>query len=234
VKRGRVAAVLCPAIGVALAPTSFAVLWSAGRSLSVLIDRSRAAEAFLIGFGGYALAYLLGWMRFRRAYVFAHESTHAFAAWIGGGKVFRFVVHADRGHVDLSRVNAFIALAPYWVPLYALLLIIGYRAFLWPAPSPHWRTAFEAGLGGCLAFHCCHTAQSLSMQQSDLDYAGWTLSLSLIALLNGLVLLVLLGCLFPRRAPLAQGLGFAAHVSAAFWHSAAAGLASAAQRVRFP
>ena len=47
-------------------------------------------------------------------YVFGHELTHALWVWLMGGRVSRFRVGADGGHVVTTQANFWIALAPYF------------------------------------------------------------------------------------------------------------------------
>ena len=54
-------------------------------------------------------------------YVLGHEFTHALAAMLAGGKVSAFHVSSKGGHVLTDRVNWWIALSPYFVPIYALI-----------------------------------------------------------------------------------------------------------------
>ncbi|MFH1725039.1 MAG: hypothetical protein ABII00_10520 [Elusimicrobiota bacterium] len=215
-------AVLRPVAGLALIPTAAAMLLAAARAFGDLSAHTSATAWFLGGFGGYAAAYALGVLRLKPLYVLAHELTHAMAVWMGGGKVFKLVVRAEKGHVDLSHMNAFIALAPYWIPLYALALVATYRLVLWAGPPPGAREAFLLLMGAALAFHLVHTARSLWVaHQSDLDHAGIALSIALIALLNGAVLLAALKCLFPEAVSLASSLNWVAAVTAGFWRQTA-------------
>jgi hypothetical protein len=173
---------------------------------------------FISGFLGYVLAYAWGPLRLRRAYVFAHELTHALAAWAQGAKVFRFVVRKESGHVDLSHSNAFIALAPYWIPTYTLLLVGIYRLILWFGPRPYAYEVFLFLMGSSLAFHLLHTAESLwSEKQSDLNHVGLAFSLTLVAFLNGILLLVALKCLFPKLVSLQESLHWIAAFTLASW-----------------
>src|SRR5262249_13636577 len=61
-------------------------------------------------------------------YVFGHELTHAIWVWLMGGRVSRFRVSRDGGHVVINRSNFWIALAPYFFPLYSILAIAVYGA----------------------------------------------------------------------------------------------------------
>src|SRR5213082_1108117 len=56
-------------------------------------------------------------------YVFGHELTHALWVLLMGGRVSRFRVGRDGGHVVTNRNNFWIALAPYFFPLYSILAI---------------------------------------------------------------------------------------------------------------
>jgi hypothetical protein len=228
VKRGKrlssAASLARASLGLLLAPFSLAVLFAACAAFARLAARPGASAWFLAGFVGYAVLYAANVARLRPLYVLAHETTHALAAWMGGGKVFAISVKGESGHVDLSHSSPFVALAPYWVPLYALLSVLVYRLLLWSGPPPHAREAFLALMGAALSFHLMHTAESLWVtRQGDLEEAGTTLSLSLILLLNGLLLLAALTCLFPRTVSFGGELARAAGWAASFWRLLASG-----------
>lgn len=216
-----------PAAAALLAPTAGAALYAAARSTAD-IGAHGEASWFVGGAAALSLAHLAG-APLRPLYVFAHELTHALAAWAGGGKVYAFVVKGDSGRVDLSHAGPFVALAPYWVPLYALACAAVYRGWLWYGAPPWSRQAFLAAMGAALAFHLLHTARSLwQTHQSDLDEAGPALSLALIALLNAAVLLAAFKCLFPDRVSLGAAFAAVTGATAAFWGGLAALLRGAA------
>jgi len=210
--RKRFAAALRFAAGLALAPAAAAALVAAARALGSLAGDRSGARWFVAGAAAYPLLHAattgLGFDGLRRAlYVLAHELTHAIAAWMSGYRVHRLRVAADGGHVDASHVNAFVALAPYIVPLYALGVVAGYRAWLWHAGThagPAGYPVFLAALGASLSFHWLYTFNALwSVEQPDLAMAGGLVfSLSIIGLGNGLVLLAALKCLFPKLVSL--------------------------------
>ena len=79
--------------------------------------------AFLSGAACWVVIYLLlpkpMWV-----YVFGHELTHALWTWLFGGKVKKFKVSATGGHVVVTKSNFVIALAPYFFPLYAVLVVL--------------------------------------------------------------------------------------------------------------
>ncbi len=219
-------------IGLVLLPTAGLTLAAAGRGLGVVAVRSPASLPFLAGCCLTAAAWLLG--RFaaqpgsvlagletvlRKLYVFGHELTHALAAWAFGGKVLAFHVGESGGHVDLSQTNAFVALAPYCVPLFALAVIAAYRLILWLRPAAGGQSAFLALMGVTLSFHAVKTCEVLwDRRQPDLAAAGGSVfSISWIALANGLVLLALLKALFPREVPIGGELRDVAILTEGFW-----------------
>ncbi len=221
-RRSRASAWLRTLLGLALAPTSVGALLVSAAALGGLTGSSRGAGLFLCGLAGYALLHAAGLLRLRRFYVFSHELTHALAAWMFGARVLSFVVRGESGHVDLSRSNIFISLAPYWVPFYSLSLVLAYRLLLWVGPPAHLREVFLTGMGASIAFHLAHTVESLwATHQSDLDEAGIALSMALIALLNGVFVLGALKCLFPRLVSLSAALSRAGEITRTFWTEAA-------------
>ena len=218
-RRGPEGARIRSLLGIALAPTAVAVVFSAVAAVAGLSQNAQAAKYFLGAFVGYAVLHVLRILTCQRLYVFAHEFTHALAAWATGGKVFAFVVRGQSGHVDLSHSNAFIALAPYWFPLYALASVVIYRLILfYGAAVPYAREGFLALMGASLAFHFAHTIEALwSTHQSDLDEAGFPLSISLIVLLNGCVLLAAVKCLFPHLVSVPQSIRYVSEITGQFW-----------------
>lgn len=218
--------------GAALAPLSLAaglaavgaVASLAAGALSSPGGGASGGSLFLCAFFGYAALHALRLVRLRRLYVLGHELAHALAAWARGGKVYRIVVRAESGYVNLSRTGIFVALAPYWLPVYAVAVVAAYRAALWAGPPPWAAEAFVLLMGASLSFHLSHTVESLTTaRQSDLDSAGVPLSLALIVLLNALVVLAALKCLFPAQVSVA-----AAAARALDWLAALARLADPA------
>ena len=152
-------------------------------------------------------------------YVFGHELTHALAAWMSGAKVHAFKAGAEGGHVDLSSSNAFIALAPYCLPVYTVAVIFSYRAVLWLKPALAGESVFLLLIGLTLAFHALYTVECLwDLRQPDLAAAGGLVfSLALILLANAAALLLLLKALFPGLVALTPHLEFTWKMTAGFW-----------------
>ena len=125
-------------------------------------------------------------------YVFGHELTHALWVWIMGGRVTRFRVGREGGHIVTDRNNFWIALAPYFFPLYSLLVIAIYGALgLFLNVQPYGRLLY-ALIGVTWAFHFTFTCWMIPKKQTDLTDHGTFFSLVVIYLMNLLLLSVML------------------------------------------
>jgi len=121
-------------------------------------------------------------------YVFGHELTHAIWVWLMGGKVTDFKVGRDGGHIVTNKNNVLIALAPYFYPIYSMLLLVIYGvAALFTNVAPYNRLFFVL-LGATWAFHICFTLWMIPKGQSDLTYHGTFYSLVIIYIINLLIL----------------------------------------------
>jgi hypothetical protein len=125
-------------------------------------------------------------------YVFGHELTHAFWVLLMGGRVSRFRVARHGGHIVTDRNNFWIALAPYFFPLYSLLIIGGYGALsLFFNVRPYGRLLY-ALIGATWTFHFTFTCWMIPKKQTDLTDHGTFFSLVVIYLMNLLLLSVML------------------------------------------
>jgi hypothetical protein len=143
----------------------------------------------------------LGEPRPLRLYVFGHELTHAIWVWLMGGRVWQFHVSREGGHILTDTHNFWIALAPYFYPVYSMAVIALYgivrlfynlgdarSALLWVTPL-EWLFLV---LGGTWAFHFTFTCWMIPKGQTDLTYHGTFFSLVIIYIMNVLVLSVFL------------------------------------------
>jgi hypothetical protein len=149
-------------------------------------------------------------------YVFGHELTHALAAWLCGGRVKRMRVSARGGHVLVSKTNWWVTLAPYFVPIYVVLVLVGFGLghLLWGwGRHPEWLYLF---LGAAYAFHVTLTWQVLQTRQPDITSQGWFFSLVIIVLGNLLVPMLGLG-LLTGAVPLGTVLGWWWQETARVW-----------------
>ena len=125
-------------------------------------------------------------------YVFGHELTHALWVVLMGGRVTRFRVGRDGGHIVTDRNNFWIALAPYFFPLYSLLAIGAYGLLgLFFNVQPYGRLLY-AVIGATWAFHFTFTCWMIPKKQTDLTDHGTFFSLVVIYLMNLALLSVML------------------------------------------
>ena len=125
-------------------------------------------------------------------YVFGHELTHALWVLLMGGRVSDFKVGREGGYIVTDRNNFWIALTPYFFPLYSILAIAAYgAASLFMDVQPFGRLLY-AIIGITWAFHFTFTCWMIPKSQSDLRAHGTFFSLVIIYLMNLLVLVVLL------------------------------------------
>ena len=131
-------------------------------------------------------------------YVFGHELTHALWVWLMGGRVSRFRVGSDGGHVVTSKANFWIALAPYFFPIYSILTIAIYGVLsLFLKVQPYGRVLYCV-IGITWAFHFTFTCWMIPKNQTDLSDQGTFFSIVVIYLMNLLLLSVMLIVASPK------------------------------------
>jgi hypothetical protein len=109
-----------------------------------------------------------------------------------GGRVSKFRVGPGGGHVVTTKANFWIALAPYFFPIYSILAIVIYGALsLFLNVQPYGRLLY-AVLGATWAFHFTFTFSMIPKNQTDLTDQGTFFSLVVIYLMNLLLLSVML------------------------------------------
>ena len=176
-------------IAILLLPVCVGAALALGRVLRQSGDADTIWVAFLAGAGCWVTIYLLlpkpMW-----AYVFGHELTHALWTWVMGGKVKKFRVSSSGGHVVVSKSNFLIALAPYFFPLYAVLVVLVFVVGQWLWSWQHYVVWFHLLLGAAYAFHVTLNWHILKHQQTDISDQGYLFSAVVIFLGNVAVLLV--------------------------------------------
>ncbi len=123
-------------------------------------------------------------------YVVGHELTHVVWSWLFGGKVKKFKATSQGGEVVITKSNFLVALAPYFFPLYAVLVVLGFLTghLIWGWSQ--WTPFFHLLLGAAYAFHLTLTWEILQTRQSDITGQGYLFSGVIIFLGNMLVLLL--------------------------------------------
>jgi hypothetical protein len=199
-------------VALVLLPLVAAEVWTAIDLARISVPAGQWREAWMASFGAGFAAWVLIFILLPRTlwlYVLGHEFTHALAAMIAGGKVTQFRVSSGGGHVMTDRVNWWIALSPYFVPIYALIWMGLWLSVDFYHPLKAWQPVFYFGTGFFWAFHVTFTiSMLLNTQQTDVTREGYVFSGVIIALFNLFGVLLLLGCLghhLPRACGLFWG-----------------------------
>jgi len=117
-------------------------------------------------------------------YVLGHELTHALWTWLFGGQVKRLKVTSAGGHVVITKTNFLIALAPYFFPFYAIVVILLFAVGHWIWNWHGYLVYFHLAVGAAYAFHVTLTGHALQTQQTDITSQGWLFSAVVIFLGN--------------------------------------------------
>ncbi len=166
---------------------------------AAVAERLWAGEAFWF-FSLGAILWLIAFFGLPRPvliYVFGHELTHALWVWMMGGRVSRFRVGRDGGHILTDKNNFLIALAPYFFPLYSLLVLGVYGGLSFFMNVQPFGRLLYALVGVTWAFHLSFTCWMIPKKQTDLSENGTIFSLVVIYLAN----LILLGVMLILASP---------------------------------
>lgn len=165
----------------------------AGQTLWMVMSECGTADVTLVPTGAGAACWLVIYCLLPKPmwiYVFGHELTHALWVWLFGGRVKRFKASSNGGHVIVDKTNFLIALAPYFFPLYAVMVVamfaVGHLVWNWKG----YLAWFHLLVGAAYAFHVTLTVHVLKQRQSDITSQGYLFSAVVIFLGNTLVLLI--------------------------------------------
>jgi hypothetical protein len=191
-------------VGIFLLPTCIVLTQTffTAFARATLSQRLWAAEEFWF-FSLGAVLWLIAFFGLPRPiifYVFGHELTHALWVWLMGGQVSQFRVGREGGHIVTNRTNFWIALAPYFFPIYSILAIAGFGGLsLFQDMQPYGRWLY-AIIGVTWAFHLSFTLWMIPKNQTDLVRHGTFFSLVVIYLMNVILLSLLLIIASPHIA----------------------------------
>lgn len=187
-------------LGVVLLPLCWVTTWtflSRFSQAAVYQDFWKTAEFWYFAIGSLLM---VGWFWsgllqtfFLYLYVLGHELTHAVFVLLWRGKVTDFHVSAEGGYITTNKTNLVIALSPYFVPFWAVVIAVFYAGARCFADMPqHWDRVFYALMGLTWTFHMAWTLWMIPRDQPDLKENGTFLSLVVIYLANLIVLAGLL------------------------------------------
>lgn len=171
--------------------------------LSISFTRELIKATSLLGdsIGKKSLFFILGMLVFfalfqflkipTRVYVFGHEIAHVLAIILFGGKIIEFKVRKDGGMVKSDTANAFIALAPYFLPVYMIIIAVIFAIVDAIAKIPA-TFVYYFLLGITYAFHLACNALYARSYQPDLKEEGLFFSYVVIYAANIVVVTFLL------------------------------------------
>lgn len=162
-----------------------------------LFKFSPAYIPFFLGIICYTLVYPV----FRKpllGYVIGHELTHVLGVWLFRGKVHSVKVGRHGGMVRTDKANVWIALLPYFLPLYTVLVLSIYYllSILWNMEKFFGLMVFL--LGVTWAFHIWMTLYIVRHNQPDIKESGVLFSTVVIFTTNVMVLTILLIFISPE------------------------------------
>lgn len=178
-------------MGLGLIPLS----WSVSRAVGGLYQASiTSAETshwetwtLPIGFLTWTIIFFI-LPRPVRTYVLGHELTHALWALMMGARVGRLKVGKEGGHVELSKTNFLITLAPYFFPFYTVIVIAIYYLLTFMTDMEPHRIWWLAAVGFTWSFHITFTISMLTDRQPDIQEHGRIFSYAIIYIANVLVI----------------------------------------------
>ena len=188
-------------IGLLLLPLCFGAASALWRMLRLSGGADTVWVPLLAGALCWGVIYLL-LPRPMWIYVAGHELTHAVWTWLFGGRVSRLKVSSRGGSVEVSKTNFVIALAPYFFPFYAAVVVVLFLVLQPLVSGNRLEVWFLLLLGAAYAFHLTLTGHILKTHQSDITDQGRIFSAAVIFLGNVLILVAAIPLLI-SRPPLA-------------------------------
>jgi hypothetical protein len=162
-------------------------------------DGGRASWFGLLSIG--VLGWLVGYVLLPKpfwVYVFGHEFMHALAVYMARGRVYDFEVSSRGGYVRTDKMNWWIALAPYCVPIYVLVWVGLWWCLSYYFKGEMWRGMLFVGMGVTWGFHVTFTLYVMGRDQPDLVGQGYLFSWVTIFCFNVLFVGVLFVWLSPE------------------------------------
>lgn len=164
---------------------------------------NKLVQFFLLGAGVYFVIHVLLYKPIK-LYVIGHELMHMISTYICGGKVKKVKIGSSYGSVNVNKINTFIALSPYFVPLYTIIII-----FLWFALKYIGKVNLSTEIlsffvGFTIMFHIMLTIYAIYIGQQDFKISGWLFSIVVIFIINCLILILLFMLMFSPKITISQ------------------------------
>lgn len=180
-------------VGVLSLPLMFGVTYAFYSNITMVSQLSGILKYFIWGIVSYVVFHLL-FYKPTTAYVLGHEAVHAAFAWLMGGKIKSFKVSAEGGSVATDKSNTIIELSPYFVPIYAILLMVVYYVISYSYNVNG--AVFVFLIGFALAFHVVMTIEVMKIRQPDILKSGYLFSIVFVYVLNIVIIAFLFSLMF--------------------------------------
>ena len=175
-------------LGILLLPICVVITLSIGDIIKALEPSSSLTDMpiVLALFAGFSLWIILYYILPRpvRTYIIAHELTHALWATVMGADVCDLKINKDHGSVTISENNFLITLAPYFFPLYTILVIMSYYICAVFFDVQQYTMLWLGLVGLTWGFHFTFTIATLMQHQTDIQMYGYIFSYTFIYILN--------------------------------------------------
>ena len=181
-------------IGVIALPLAYGVTLAFYKNSILISELADKLDYFIWGIVIYVILHLL-FYKPTYFYVLGHEAVHAGMAWIFGGKIKSFKVSEDGGAVKTDKSNFVIELAPYFIPIYAIIITAVY--FVIASSYAINSTLFIFLIGFALAFHIISTIEIMKIKQPDIVKSGYFFSIIMVYVINIIVIALIFSLVFP-------------------------------------
>jgi len=169
---------------------NFPLLFSQFQKISFIMVVS------ILGFFAFIIFYLVVGPPVK-SYIIEHELTHIIFAILSGIKVKK-VSLKNNAHVTIEKVNLLIALSPYSLPLYTIIILSIYKFIAVFYNSSLLSLIFYFIASTSLSFHVVSTIHYLKLDQPDLKRYGYFSSLVFIFIWSVVIMALLLAYMFEK------------------------------------
>ncbi len=148
------------------------------------------ALGFILWIGLFTTQTLRQWWLY--LYVLGHELTHAIFIIASFGRIGEISISSEGGYVQTTKTSLLIALSPYFVPFWTVVLLSIYTLAAWIWSLPPMPRGVLVAMGFTWGFHLIWTIWMIPKDQPDLRENGVLFSLLFVYLINLGVILGLL------------------------------------------
>lgn len=180
-------------VGVLSIPIMFAVTNAFYNNIVGVSELSGILRYFMWGVAVYIALHLL-FFRPTYIYVLGHEAVHAITAWVMGGKISSFKVSEEGGSVGTDKTNTVIELSPYFIPIYAIIIMAIYFVLAYSYRING--AAFVFLIGFTLTLHVVMTIEVMKIRQPDVMKSGYIFSIVVVYVINIVIIAMLCSLLF--------------------------------------